>query len=148
MLHAVVADLAADRPRSAIEASGSDVIAQLALSDFLERGELDRHLRRMRARYAARATALLAALRERLPAAVTGDDRAGLHELVLLPASVDEPSVLAAAARRDVGLEGLSWHRHTAGGPAGLLVGYANQPEPALEHAVRLIAEAVAEVGA
>jgi DNA-binding transcriptional MocR family regulator len=38
----------------AIEAAGGDVIAQLALRDFLERGELERHLRRMRARYGTR----------------------------------------------------------------------------------------------
>jgi GntR family transcriptional regulator/MocR family aminotransferase len=131
-----------------VEDSGSEVLGQLALTDLIARGELDRHLRRMRLRYAARRVSLLAALGERLPAAVMGDDRAGLHELVLLPASVDEPSVLAAAARRDVGLEGLSWHRHTADGPAGLLIGYANQPEPALEQAVRRLAEAVTEVGA
>ncbi|MEA2303981.1 MAG: hypothetical protein QOH43_1261, partial [Solirubrobacteraceae bacterium] len=47
-----------------------------------------------------------------------------------------------------VGLEGLSWHRSAAEGPSGLLAGYANLPEAAIAQAVRLLAEAVEEVGA
>jgi len=38
----------------AIEDSGSEAIGQLALHDFIERGELDRHIRRMRLRYQRR----------------------------------------------------------------------------------------------
>ena len=41
---------------------GTPVVEQLALADFLERGELDRHLRRTRAVYRARRDALVAAL--------------------------------------------------------------------------------------
>ena len=44
-------------------------IEQHAFADFLARGELDRHLRRMRARYRARRDALVAALAEELPEA-------------------------------------------------------------------------------
>jgi GntR family transcriptional regulator/MocR family aminotransferase len=131
-----------------VEDSGSEVLGQLALADLIRRGGLDRHLRRARLRYAARRRALLAALREHVPAVVVGADPAGLHEVLHLPAALDEPSLLAAAARRSVGLEGLSWHRHAADGPAGVLAGYANLPEPSLEEAVRRLAQAVTEVGA
>jgi GntR family transcriptional regulator/MocR family aminotransferase len=61
---------------------------------------------------------------------------------------VDESALLTAAARRGVGLEGLSWHRSAAEGPSGLLAGYANLPEAAIAQAVRLLAEAIEEVGA
>lgn len=130
----------------AIEDGGSEVVGQLALCDFVERGELDRHVRRMRLRYQARREALLAALERWLPNARPVGTAAGLFELVELPAGSDEPALLAAAARRGVGMEGLSWHRFAHGGAPGLLLGYGNLSEPAIAHGVRLIAQALAEV--
>jgi GntR family transcriptional regulator/MocR family aminotransferase len=99
-------------------------------------------------RYDKRRRALLDAVRELLPALRLRDDPAGLHETVQLPASVDEPALLAAAARRGVGLEGLSRHRHASHGRPGLLAGYGNLSEPALKEAVRRLADAFAEVTA
>jgi GntR family transcriptional regulator/MocR family aminotransferase len=125
-----------------IEDSATEVLGQLALADFITRGELDRHLRRMRLRYAKRRRALLTALLERVPAMRPREDPAGVFEVVDLPAGIDESSLLAAAARRGVGLEGLSWHRSGEGGRGGLLAGYAGLPEPALLQAVRLLADA------
>src|SRR5581483_5735432 len=46
----------------AVEDAGSEIAGQLALADFIGRGELERHLRRMRLRYAQRRETLLAAL--------------------------------------------------------------------------------------
>jgi GntR family transcriptional regulator / MocR family aminotransferase len=128
----------------AIEDGGSEVVGQLALRDFIERGELDRHVRRMRLRYQSRRAALLQAVERWLPQATPSGAAAGLFELVELPADVVEPALLAAAAARGVGMEGLSWHRFTHGGAPGLLLGYGNLPEPAIEHGVRLIGEALA----
>jgi GntR family transcriptional regulator / MocR family aminotransferase len=128
-----------------VEDRSSEILGQLALADLIARGELDRHLRRMRLRYAQRRRALLAALRRDVPAAVAGDDPAGLFEALRFPPGVDEPALLAAAARRGVGLEGLSWHRSAAEGPSGVLAGYANLPETAIAQAVRKLAEAVEE---
>jgi GntR family transcriptional regulator / MocR family aminotransferase len=130
----------------AIEDGGSEVTGQLTLCDFIERGELDRHVRRMRLRYQQRRGALLQALARWLPAAQVSGAQAGLYELALLPEEVDESALLAAAATRGVGMEGLAWHRFAHSGPPGLLLGYANLSEPAIEHGVRLIAEAFAEV--
>jgi GntR family transcriptional regulator/MocR family aminotransferase len=131
----------------AIEDGGSEVSSQLALCDFIERGELDRHVRRMRLRYQQRREVLLEALARWLP---QGDVRAGagagLYELVMLPEGVDEPALLAACTERGVGLEGLSWHRFAPGGAPGVLLGYGNLSEPAIEQGVRLLGEAFAEV--
>ncbi len=130
----------------AIEDGGSEVVGQLALCDFIARGELDRHVRRMRLLYQQRRTALLGALAAWLPAGhVRTGAGAGLYELVELPASVAEAPLLAAAAARGVGMEGLSWHRFIQGGPPGLLLGFGNLSEPAIEQGVRLLAEAFAE---
>ena len=53
--------------RKHIADSGSPALDQLALADFISRGELDRHLRRMRPIYRRRRDALLTALRRHLP---------------------------------------------------------------------------------
>ena len=132
----------------AIEDGGSEVVGQLALCDFIERGELDRHVRRMRLRYQARREALLHALARWLPQGHPSGATAGLFELVRLPGEVDEAALLAGAAARGVGMEGLSWHRFTHGGTPGVLLGYGNLSEPAIEQGVRLIAEALAELEA
>jgi GntR family transcriptional regulator / MocR family aminotransferase len=130
----------------AVEDGGSEAIGQLALCDFIERGELDRHVRRMRLRYQARRDSLLAALARSLPQAQPRGAAAGLFELVELPAGTNEAALLAAAGARGVGMEGLSWHRFTHGGAPGLLLGYGNLSEPAIEHGIHLIAQALAEV--
>jgi GntR family transcriptional regulator / MocR family aminotransferase len=129
-----------------IEDGGSEAIGQLALHDFIERGELDRHIRRTRLRYERRREALLAALAKRLPAARVGAGAAGLYELVELPAGTDEAALVAAARERGVGLDGLALHRFESSGPPGLVLGFACLSEPAIEHGIRLLAEAVPRI--
>jgi len=129
----------------AIEDGGSEMLGQLALADFLERGELDRHIRRTRPCYERRREALLGALTARLPDATPSRANAGLFELVSLPVGTDEPALVRAAAARGVGVEGLSLHRYAPGGEPGLVIGYANAAEPALQQAMRLLAEAYRE---
>ena len=127
----------------AIEDAGSEISGQLALADFISRGELDRHLRRMRLRYAERCAVLLSALARELPDWRPLPTGAGLHVLVELPAELDEPAVLTAAARRGVGLEGLSLHSYTGDCGPGLVLGHASMAEPAIERGVRLVREAL-----
>ncbi|MGO8904756.1 MAG: PLP-dependent aminotransferase family protein [Solirubrobacteraceae bacterium] len=126
----------------AVEDAGSEITGQLALDDFIRRGELDRHIRRMRLRYQARRETLLRALALSLPRAAPTGAPAGLYELVRLPEDLDEPALIAAASRHGVGIQGLSTHRFTHQGPPGLILGYANLSEPAIKHGVDLIAEA------
>jgi GntR family transcriptional regulator / MocR family aminotransferase len=121
---------------------GTPVVEQLALADFLERGQLDRHLRRTRAVYRARRDALVAALERLLPDCAPAGVAAGLHLVVHLPAGVDEQAVLEAARSRGLGLSGISEHRIEPGPPA-LLLGYGRLPEPAVEPAVRLLADSL-----
>jgi len=126
----------------AIEDAGSEVVGQLALCDFIERGELERHLRRMRSRYAQRRHTLLRALARELPQLSGGEGAAGLYETLMLPEGVSEAALIDAAAARGVGVEGLAQHRFAHGGTPGIVLGYANLAEPAIERGVRLIAEA------
>jgi GntR family transcriptional regulator/MocR family aminotransferase len=129
----------------AVEDGGSEVIGQLALRDFIERGELDRHVRRMRALYRRRGEVLRASLARWLPRAVPAESGAGLFELIELPQGVDESLLVRRASERGVGVEGLALHRFGSGGRPGLLLGYGNLPEPAIDHGVRLLAAAYEE---
>lgn len=126
----------------AIEDAGSEVAGQLALADFIGRGELERHLRRMRLRYRERRDRLVSALARQLPDWHAGASTGGLHTPVVLPEQTDEPSLLAAAARRGVGIEGLSLHSYTGLCAPGLVLGHAYLSEPAIERGVQLLAEA------
>ena len=128
---------------------GTSSLLQLALADFLARGELDRHLRRMRPRYRARRDALIAALARELPSWEIGDGiAAGLHVVAHLPQRVDEAAFLATATEHGMRLHGLSWFRADASRTAspGLVLGFGNASEPALAHAVARLAQVAATV--
>jgi GntR family transcriptional regulator/MocR family aminotransferase len=128
----------------AIEDAGSEASGQLALADFIARGELERHIRRMRLRYAQRHRTLLAALERELPRWRARRFAGGLHVLVDLPSGTDEAGLLAGAARLGVAIEGLSLHSYTGDCPPGLVLGHACMAEAALERGVVLLHQAAA----
>jgi len=130
----------------ALDDLGTPVLDQLALADFLERGELDRHLRRMRPRYRARRDALVTALAARMPDWRVGGVAAGLHLLALLPEGADEPALLAAARERGLVLHGLSWFQ-IAPGPPGVVLGYGGLTPAAIDRGVELLGQVYAELG-
>jgi len=76
---------------------------------------------------------------------VSSPGAAGLFELVTLPNEIDEHALLMAAAARGVGIEGIALHSFIPGGPPGVLLGYGNLSEPAIEQGVRLLGEAYDE---
>jgi GntR family transcriptional regulator/MocR family aminotransferase len=123
---------------------GAPVLEQVALADLIERGELDRHLRRMRPRYRRRRDALVGAL-------LAGRDdlriegvAAGLHVAVRLPPGVEEQAVVAAAAARGVAVGALGEHA-VAPWPAALVLGYTRLPEAGLRAAARALLAAIAD---
>ena len=141
VLPARLVDTVADAKKRADR--GSPVVDQLALADFLERGEFDRHLRRMRPLYRRRRDALLTALRKHTPALEPAGIAAGLHLVAYLPDGVDEQAVVDAAAARGLTVHGLAPYRIAGEGRPGLLFGYATLDERALDEGVRILAEAL-----
>ena len=107
---------------------GSARVEQLAFARFVERGDLDRHLRRMRLRYRRRRDAMVAALAASLPSAELHGIAAGLHVTVTLPGAVDEPALLRAARARGIGLATLADYGHRSGRPT-LILGYSQMSE-------------------
>jgi GntR family transcriptional regulator/MocR family aminotransferase len=125
---------------------GSPVIEQLAYADFLERGELDRHLRRTRALYRRRRDALVAALEAHVPAARAHGVAAGLHLMIELPPDTVETALIAAAARRSVAVYGVGVHRARGhASPPALVVGYGAMSERAIAAGVARLAAAHAD---
>jgi GntR family transcriptional regulator/MocR family aminotransferase len=125
----------------------AETFGQLALADLIATHAYDRHVRACRVRYGRRRDLLLSRLdaaKATHPAfadlAVEGI-AAGLHALVTLPpdSGVDEPRVLAAAARHGLALGSLGphWHERTrdthsgASLSQGVIVGYGKPTESA-----------------
>ena len=118
-------------------------LEQLAFADFLARGELDRHLRRMRLRYRRRRDVLVRSLARELPEVEVRGAAAGLYIAAVLPPGSDERRVLEEARRQGIGVYGLSEHSVRARGEPTLLLGYAVPSEATIRAAVRTLAEAV-----
>ena len=117
------------------------VLDQAAYATLLDRGEIDRHLRRTRRRYHARRNALIDALAKRLPEATVGGADAGLHLIAWLPDGTDEMAITDAAANRGVAIHTL--HQDcavTAPLAPALLLGYGLIAEAAIPHAVQELA--------
>ena len=89
--------------RKAVDHATASVI-QATFAEFLERGDLDRHLRRTRRIYRERRDALVESLRERLPDWRVGGVSAGLQAFVTLPEGRDSAAVSATARQHGVGL--------------------------------------------
>jgi GntR family transcriptional regulator/MocR family aminotransferase len=122
---------------------GSPALEQLALADLITRGELDRHLRRMRPVYRRRRDALLAALARRLPELEPAGVSAGLHLVTWLPPHLDEATVADAAAQAGVGIDGVTPYRISHPGPGGLLFGYATVNEQAIAEGIDILARVI-----
>ena len=118
-------------------------LEQLAFADFVEHGELDRHLRRMRLRYRRRRDVLVGALERRLPDVEVRGIAAGLHVLAVLPAGVEERRVLQEARVRRIALTGLSEHAVRPTGEQALVLGYAVSAEAGLRAAVKELVDIV-----
>jgi GntR family transcriptional regulator/MocR family aminotransferase len=123
---------------------GTARIDQHAFARFLARGELDRHLRRMRTRYRRRRDLLVEALAVHLPDATVRGIAAGLHATVELTPDDDEQAILDEAHRRRLDLTTMrSFWVDPGAGPPTLLLGYAQLPDHAVADAVHELADAV-----
>jgi GntR family transcriptional regulator/MocR family aminotransferase len=124
---------------------GSSALDQLAFADFLSRGELDRHLRRLRPIYRRRRDAMLRALARHLPDLEPVGASAGLHVLVWLPDDVDEASLVNAATAAGIGLEGAA-NAADASSRGGVIFGYGSIEEGVIDEGVRRLAAVIETV--
>jgi GntR family transcriptional regulator/MocR family aminotransferase len=131
------------RSVKAVLDAGCSTWSQLALADFIRGGQFERHLRRSRARNAARRKALLEALDRHIGerGQVAGSD-AGLHILLWLPGtSFSQTAELCRkAAKVGVGIYSVGPCFCTPPKSAGLLLGYASLMERQITEGIRRLA--------
>lgn len=127
---------------------GSPAIDQIAFADFLEHGELDRHLRRMRPIYRARRDRLLTAMHKHLPMLDPVGAAAGLHVLAWLPNGVEAGKILEGATAAGIGIGAIA---PGSGGnptmPGGLVFGFGSISDDAMEDGVRRFAPIIGAAG-
>jgi GntR family transcriptional regulator/MocR family aminotransferase len=119
---------------------GSGALEQLALADFIEHGELDRHLRRMRTTYRHRRDALLEGLARHLPDFVPTGASAGLHVLAWMPDDIEETRIVEAAAASGVGLQAVSPAYAAPPPHGGIVFGYGSIAEHRIEEGLARVA--------
>jgi len=125
---------------------GCDSIGQAAMAELLESGAFERHVRRLRRRYAERRQALLDALADHMPADVHWTRPAGgLGVWLTLPERID-PRALYLETKR----AGLSYtpaqlcFGREGGGDRHLMLGFAAMPPELLAEGIARLAEIVA----
>ncbi|MCY1143232.1 PLP-dependent aminotransferase family protein [Actinoplanes sp. Pm04-4] len=112
---------------------GSPVVDQLALAVLIESGRYDRHLRRMRAEYAARRDTLVAALARHAPHLRLTGLAAGFHAVLELPPGADREALIERAAERGVGLYGMAGPR--------IILGFGDTSGRAIDAGIAAIAD-------
>jgi GntR family transcriptional regulator / MocR family aminotransferase len=121
---------------------GGPALDQRALATLIESGRYDRHLRRMRAEYAARRAALVDALSRHAPGLRVTGLAAGFHAVLHLPAGTDENALIDQARRRGVGLYGMGALRHGDGAARPQLVlGFGDTGRHAIEAGIAAVAD-------
>jgi GntR family transcriptional regulator/MocR family aminotransferase len=133
-------DVIVDEKR--IDDRGSPAFEQLALAALIESGRFDKHLRRMRAVYAARRRALIDALAEHAPRVELGGLAAGVHAVAHLPPDLDEQTVVARARERSIGLDAMSRYRASGeSDPPQLALGFGDLSEAAIQRGIAMISD-------
>jgi GntR family transcriptional regulator/MocR family aminotransferase len=123
-----------DRTGTRPARAGQRVFAALAAH-----GDLARHLRRLRRELALRRLMVIDAV-EAAGREVRGD-AAGAHVVVPLAGPSAERAVVAAAAARGVGLDGLARHHAGAAAVSGVVIGYAGPTRPELARGLEVVTE-------
>jgi GntR family transcriptional regulator / MocR family aminotransferase len=119
-------------------------LMQATFAEFLERGDLDRHLRRTRRIYRERRDALVESLARWLPTWRVSGVSAGLQAFVSLPAGRDSATVAATARRHGVGVYPLDDELLTvAERSRALTLGYGTLRTSHVREGIRRLASAL-----
>jgi GntR family transcriptional regulator/MocR family aminotransferase len=130
----------------ALDDMGCSATEQLALARFIAKGDLARHLRRVRPVYRRRRDESVAALAALLPEARRQGAAAGLHLHLTLPDDVDVRALRRGAYERGYLVEDAAWHwADRSQAPPSILFGYGTLAGPLARRSVATLAELVGE---
>jgi GntR family transcriptional regulator/MocR family aminotransferase len=120
------------------------LVDQAALAELLARDSLERHVRRVRKRYAERGRAMAEALRAELPAdARFHEPRGGSAIWVELPRGIDEAALGVAAAERGIAYGAGDAFYAEGDGPPALQLSFAALEPDAIRAGVAELADLV-----
>jgi GntR family transcriptional regulator/MocR family aminotransferase len=134
--------------RRAVDMRHSEVSTQAVMAEFMANGHFQRHIRRMRRAALSRRNALLAGWPSGLPGVgELPSVAAGLHLTVRVNSLAREQQLLEQARAVDVEVNGLSGYwlaqsTQPADQRAGLVLGFAAVPEPAIALALARLRQA------
>jgi GntR family transcriptional regulator/MocR family aminotransferase len=137
-----------ERIHNALGTTGqyAPLLLQAALADFINEGQMARHLKRMRRIYAARRRIFHELCQVQLAGSLTlAAGEAGIQMVGFLHGDLDDRAVAAAAELRGVNVAPLSkYHRHAEAGQ-GLVLGYAASDEAQMREGIRRLGQAIGE---
>jgi len=120
-------------------------LEQGALTDFINEGHLERHLRRMRTLYDRRRQKLVTALHAQFGARVSiMGENSGMHLMIQLRSPWSNEEVVRRAAGAGVGLLNARMYYVGQGGRGEFVLGYAMLTERRIQEGVRRLAKALA----
>ncbi len=121
---------AAFQRASRLLTNGQSLLEQQVVAHFMEQGHFARHLRRMRALYAARRSALAAALTGAFGDRATVElEAGGMHLLLRFPPETADDILARQARAAGLAPTALSSLTMAHGAGSGLLLGFTNIPE-------------------
>ena len=124
------------------------LVDQMALAEVLARDTLERHVRRVRRRYAERRRALAAALADHMPAGVRfHEPQGGTAIWIELPREVDRAALGVAAAARGIAYGSGDAFRVDGDGAPALLLSFASLAPDAIRAGVAELGALVARHG-
>lgn len=120
---------------------------QRVLADFIERGDFNGHLRRMRVLYQSRQALLSASVEAASGGALRARaDNMGTHLVVDLPDGAAEVGVMAASHRHRLGAQALSSHYVGLKREYGVLLGYGHLLEREVPGSVTALLSGLARI--
>ncbi|MBZ9780199.1 PLP-dependent aminotransferase family protein [Pseudomonas sp. REP124] len=131
-----------------LTARNANSLAQAVLADFMTEGHFDRHIRKMRKLYAARAKAFESLSRQLWADFIEFTPiHAGLDVAGRLK-GFSEPDALALLQNCGIGAFPLSRYTQSVVMPPGLVMGFAAHTEPQIEQKMILVAQALLDSSA
>ncbi len=120
------------------------MLEQLVLTDFIEEGHLERHIRKMRSHYDQCRQILVQALKTYFGEQVTIlGEKAGLHLMVQLHTQLSDEEIIQRASEVGVGLFPAKPHYLKAKGTGAIILGYAELNPQQIQTGIQKLAQAL-----
>lgn len=121
---------------------GLSALPQLALADFMARGQFSSHLRRMRKLYMARRNYLLQQVAKHFAGKLQWlASDGGMHGVFILAPEYDDRQVAELAITKGLGVRPLSYYYDQEQSQSGLIIGFAGYNESQIDRGLKILGE-------